>query len=133
MIDEFDKANIVWWIVITIGVCLLLFGCSKTVYVPVESTKTEYRDILKRDSIHILDSLIIREKGDTIYLTRWRTEYRDILKTDSIIIRDSIQIPYPVEKQLTKWQKTKMDLGGIAIGIIIGLFFVIIWLIKRKR
>jgi len=118
---------------------ICMSGC-KTGYVPIESVRTEYKDRLLRDSIHIVDSVIIREKSgtriDTIEITRWRTEYRDRLKVDSIFICDSIQIPYPVERSLSKWQKIKMDMGGIAIGgiiaIIIGL--IIHYLIKiRKR
>lgn len=117
-----------------LGILAFLFsGCAKTVYVPVESIKTEYRDIIKSDSIIITDSLFFREKGDTILITRWRTEYRDRLRIDSIMIRDSIQVPYPVEKQLSKWQSIKMDIGEIAIGVIACLSFIIIWLIKKRR
>jgi hypothetical protein len=34
-----------------------LAACNKTVYVPVESVKTEYRDNYLRDSIHLRDSI----------------------------------------------------------------------------
>lgn len=51
---------------------------------------------------------------------------------------DTIQVPYPVERELTAWEKTKMDFGGIAIGavgitLIGGLAAVIAWIVKRKR
>lgn len=103
---------------------MILSGC-KTVYVPVDRVHTEYQDRLERDSIHILDSIYIREKGDTIWLTRWRVEYRDRIKVDSVHIRDSVPVPYPVEviktveKKLSKWQRLKMETGGIALGILI--------------
>lgn len=103
---------------------VVLSGC-KTVYVPVDRVHTEYKDRLERDSIHILDSIYVREKGDTIWLTRWRVEYRDRIRVDSIHVRDSVPVPYPVEviktveKKLSKWQRLKMETGGIALGVII--------------
>ena len=39
---------------------------------------------------------------------------------------DSIQVPYPIEKQLTKWQSMKLELGGWALGIIIVFILVLI-------
>ena len=117
---------------ILVSILFLPTGC-KTVYVPVESTKMEYIDRTRHDSIHIHDSVFIQEKGDTVWLTRWRTEYRDRIRIDSILIRDSISVPYPVEvsksveKTLSRWQKMKMELGGIALGLLLGIaiYFVV--------
>jgi hypothetical protein len=47
-------------------------------------------------------------------------------KTDTVIKTDSIQVPYPVERKLTKWEKIKMDAGGISIGVCIALVLMII-------
>lgn len=125
---------------ITTGILLmfltaLLSSCKTTEYIPVESVREEYIDKLHRDSIHVFDSIYIREKGDTVWLTRWRTEYKDRLIRDSIIIRDSIQVPYPVEKKLSRWEKTKMDLGGLAIGGIITIIVasIIGFIIRIRR
>ncbi len=39
-----------------------------------------------------------------------------------------------MEKQLTTWEQTKMDFGGIAIGAIIAVVCVaVVWLIKKFR
>lgn len=48
---------------------------------------------------------------------------------------DSVPVPYPVERELTRWEKTKMDFGGIAIGGLCAavLAAVIVWIVKRKR
>ena len=111
----------------------ILSGC-KTVYVPVERVHTQYKDRIERDSIHILDSIHVREKGDTVWLTRWRTEFRDRVKVDSIFIQDSIPVPYPVEviktieKELNIWQQVKMKTGGIGLLIL----FVVLILIAVK-
>lgn len=115
---------------------LLLFGC-KTKYVPVESVRKEieYRDRWQRDSIHVRDSVIVRGKGDTVFVDRWHTEYKDRLLRDTTYIyrTDSVQVPYPVEKKLTWWQSVKQETGGIAIGIIIALCFIITYMILRSR
>lgn len=104
-------------------------------YVPVEieTVKREYIDRVHKDSIHVLDSIYIREKGDTVWLTRWRTEYRDKIIRDSIIVNDTIRIPVPVERKLNRWEKTKMDLGGIAIGGIISIVIMLVFYIVFRR
>lgn len=128
------KALIYLIILLTSAVCL----CScRTKYVPVESVRTEieYRDRWQRDSIHVHDSIHVREKGDTVFVDRWHTEYKDRNVRDTVYIEktDSVQVPYPVEKALTRWQSVKQEIGGIAIGVIIALCLVIIWLIRKKR
>ncbi|MDR0682767.1 MAG: hypothetical protein LBG15_13125 [Dysgonamonadaceae bacterium] len=45
-----------------------LVACNKTVYFPVESTRTEYRDNYLRDSIYLHDSVFIKVKGDTVWM-----------------------------------------------------------------
>ncbi len=44
-----------------------------------------------------------------------------------------IQVPYPVERELSWWQSIKLQVGEIAIGVIIGLIIIIAWLIRRKK
>ena len=117
--------------------CLfLLFGC-KTKYVPVESVRTEieYRDRWQRDSIHVRDSIVIQSKGDTVFRDRWHTVYKDKLLRDTTYIyrTDSIQVPYPVERDLTWWQRAKVQVGEIAIGVIIALCLIIALLIRKNR
>lgn len=85
-------------------VCLFLMMVScktKTVFVPVESVKTEWRDRYNRDSIYIKDSVIITKKGDTIFIEKYKDVYRDRLKTDSINKYFGIQIPLPYEVKET--------------------------------
>lgn len=104
-------------------------GCkSKTVYVPVETVKTEYKDRVQRDSVHLYDSVFVDRvtKGDTVFLTKekYKYLYRDKLVRDSVFITDSIQVPYPVKgdteyiNRLYGWQYLLMVLGAVCIGII---------------
>lgn len=79
----------------------MLNGCkSKTVYVPVESVKTEYRDKIQLDSIYRRDSIYINryQIGDTIFMEKYidRFVYKNRAIKDSIFKTDSIQVPYPV-------------------------------------
>ena len=46
----------------------------------------------------------------------------------------SVSVPYPVERQLTKWEAARMRLGDILLIIVnIGLIYVVIWLIRRRK
>ena len=130
------RQRIYIWIAIAI-VLLLLFGsCRSIKYVPAETVRTDslYLTVHERDSIHIKDFIYIREKGDTVFVERWRTQYRDRGRTDTLYVDRvrEVQVPYPVEKELTWWQKTKIELGELSIGIILVLLIVVIWLIKKK-
>lgn len=111
-------------------------SCRSIQYVPVETikTNTEYQDRLQRDSIHIKDSVLMFVKGDTVFRDRWHTEYRDKLIRDTINITDTIktEVPYPVEKKLSKWQSFKMDVGGYSMIILLVLFIAGIYKLIKK-
>lgn len=104
-------------------------SCRNIKYVPVETVNTEYktRDSIRFDSIYEHDSIFLFVKGDTVYKEKYRYKYRylTINKTDTVMLTDSVQIPYPVEKQLTRWQQMKIELGGWAVGVIIILSIVL--------
>ena len=116
------------YIIILLILAICFVSC-RTQYIPVESVRTEYktRDSIRFDSIYQRDSVYMLVKGDTIYQYRYKYLYRYLTtnRTDTILKHDSIPITYPVEKQLSRWQTIKMELGGWAFGIII-LFTLII-------
>lgn len=105
-------------------------GCRTTQYVPVENIKTEYktRDSIRIDSVYRRDSIYVIDRGDTVYTykDRYLYKYLYLNRIDTVIRTDSIQIPYPVEKALTRWQKAKIELGGWAFGVLIMLAIVLI-------
>ena len=105
-------------------------GCRTTQYVPVETIKTEYntRDSIRHDSIYQRDSIYVIDRGDTVYTykDRYLYKYLYLNRIDTVIKTDSIQIPYPVEKALTRWQKAKIELGGWAFGVLILLAIVLV-------
>lgn len=106
----------------------LLCSCTATKYVPVETVRTEYRDhdVLRVDSVMLHDSVVIRSAGDTVLMEKWRWRDRVSIVRDTVSVTktDSIQVPYPVEKQLSRWERTKMDWGGWAMGMCA---VVLIW------
>lgn len=68
-----------WCITLAPFMCMLFVICScRTVkYVPVETIKvdTTYINKLQRDSIYLLDSVYIKEKGDTVFIEKGRIIY----------------------------------------------------------
>lgn len=109
---------------IILFIVLLIASCSRTTYIPVESVRTEYRDRLQRDSVHLYDSVFLAIKGDTIRLEKYKYIYRDRLKTDTVALSDTIAIPYPVVetrevKVYPRWLIVLACLGSLATGIAV--------------
>ena len=109
----------------------------------VDSLMQSYRELL-----------VLSDNGDTLRHDRekivYRSSYREKeleklveSKSDSIrelmqrlesVKSDTIRVPYPVEKQLTQWEQTKMDFGGFALGgVAAALCIAVIWLIRKFR
>jgi hypothetical protein len=130
------RERIYIWIVVGIALLLLFGSCRSIRYVPVETIRTDslYLTRTRTDSIHIKDSVYIREKGDSVFVDKWHIVYRDRMIRDTAYIEKEkeLEVPYPVEKELTWWQKTKLELGEFSIGIILILLIVVIWLVKKK-
>lgn len=105
-------------------------SCHSVRYVPVETVKhdTAYFNKVQRDSIYLLDSVFVREKGDTVYLEKYRYLYRDKLVRDTLYITktDSVSVPYPVEKELTKWEQVRISVGGYAIVAVIVIILIVV-------
>ena len=128
------------------AVITLLFGsCTRKVYVPTETVRTEYKDRvvenLRVDTVAMRDSVAVYVNGDTVRITkyrdRWRTRIIERHDTCTVTKTDSVQVPVQVERKLTRWERTKMDAGGIAIGILgvaalCGLAWLA-WLAYKKR
>ena len=119
--------QLIYIILLTLAIC---FVSCRTQYVPVETVRTEYktRDSIRVDSIYNQDSIYVLVKGDTIYQYRYKYlyKYQYLNRTDTVIRVDSVQAPYPVEKQLSRWQSIKMELGGWAFGLVIAFVLIII-------
>lgn len=128
--------NLLYILLLMMAICLT--SCRSIKYVPVETVKTEYktRDSIRFDSVYQQDSVYVLVKGDTIYQYRYKYlyKYQYLNKTDTVIKTDSVQIPYPVEKKLSRWQSIKIELGGWAFGLIVVMALIIVgWLVYKKN
>lgn len=133
-------ATVLFWLVFLVLVFCL--GSCRTKYVSVPEYHTEYitktDSFTQRDSIFVKDSVYMWMQGDTIYKEKfsviYKDRWRDRYLCDTIIKTDSIRVPYPVERQLTKWESFKQQLGTYTvIAVMIGLLAVIIMLIMAIR
>lgn len=119
-------------IIVLILLAIMLYGCKSIQYVPVETIKrdTTYISQIKIDSIYHRDSIYVEHKGDTVYLSKYKYLYKYIEKHDTLWREktDTIQVVYPVEAQLTKWQKIKINMGEY---LITAIALVIIWLCAK--
>ncbi|MDR2929060.1 MAG: hypothetical protein LBV41_12810 [Cytophagaceae bacterium] len=119
----------------TAAILLLCFcsSCGTTKYVPVETTKIEYRDQLVRDSIFSYDSVFVKQITDTVFFERYKYLYKDKIIRDSIFKTDTTRVPYPVEvvkevkAPLTSWQNFQVWCGKIllVIALLVGLYFML--------
>lgn len=124
-------------------IAFLMWSCTRRVYVPVENTAvrtdTVYQAKLRVDSVVFRDSVAMIQRGDTVYMTKYRDRlrYRERIDTvyQSAVDSVKVSVPYPVERPLTKWEQTKMDFGGMFLGGLIAVVVsaVIVWIVKRKR
>ncbi len=118
------------------AIATLLYSCKSVKYIPVETTKIEYRDNFVRDSIFRYDSVFVKDKGDTLILEKFRYLYKNRIVKDSIFINDTIRVPYPVQviKQvktpLTSWQSFQIWCGRIALFALLLACIYAVWKLK---
>ena len=119
-------------------IALSLLGCKPYKVAQRETVIKDSLYITQRmiDRVLIRDSVYERHVHDTVYKYKERETVRYLSLRDTLYIekRDSVSVPYPVERQLTKWEATRMRLGDISLAVFIaGLLYVVVWLIKRRR
>lgn len=118
------------------AIAMMLYSCKSVKYIPVETTKIEYRDNFVRDSIVRYDSVFFKDKGDTLILEKYRYLYKNRIVKDSIFINDTIRVPYPVEvvKQvkapLTSWQSFQIWCGRFALFALLLACIYFVWKLK---
>ena len=111
-----------------------------------------------RDSVAIHDSVVIvqdeqgniKERIIVRYRDRWHATQDNLMlqrmidrykaSNDSLRAtkKEHIEVPKVIERELSRWQKIKMDVGGWAIGalsatILAAITYVIVWLLKKYR
>ena len=120
---------------------LLMCSCKTIEYVPVIEKEVHHDSIyftqVQRDSIWQHDSIMIKEKGDTVRIEKWHTKYIEKLRVDTTYIAktDTVPVPYEVKVEvpakISKTQKGLMMIGLLSImAAIVALAF---WLKKLFR
>ena len=119
------------YLILLLGLLTVLQGCKTKEYieVPVEVEKVKIEYVHKLDSIYLHDSIFtqIVQRGDTIFVDRYKFKVKEVYKTDTIHQIDSIpkivevKIKEIVEvNKLYSWQKALMWTGGVGILILLG-------------
>lgn len=108
-----------------IFLALVLASCST----PKTVTLTQYRDRVQIDTITRTDSVyisrIVREKGDTVFVTDTLFKFKYLDKTRDVYVHDSV--PYPVEVQVpvrTRNAYDRFTARGFWVLLVIVLLFV---------
>ena len=100
--------------------------------------------IIKDEQGNIKERLIVRYRDrwhatqDNLTLQRQLDRYKASNDSLRATRKERIEVPVPVEKKLSRWEKLKMDVGGWAIGamstfILASVGYILVWLLKKYR
>lgn len=75
-------------------------------------------------TIDSLGNLLAKMKTqpDTVYLP-----------SKEVTVTNEVKVPYPIKKELTRWQKIRLNIGGWIIGIVLGIIILIVGIVYIKR
>ena len=130
-------------VLVAILLVLICASCTTIKYVPVETIKTDTLNhyIHRIDSIKQIDSIVekIYMRGDTIVNEvekfRYIEKVKEVADTITEVKTEIKEVPVEVEKELSAWQKFKINFAEIIIGVavlVISILAIIIILIRRK-
>lgn len=120
---------------------LLLFLCGcRTEYVPIESVRYDSLMIekLMRDSVFVRDSVYLMEKGETVYQYKDKYVYVYKNRVDTFYmgkIRE-VEVPVPVERKLSWWERVKIEYTEMVISVLIAIALIYAlrkWIARKVR
>ena len=129
------------WYHYLILLLIMYFFCEcRTEYVPIESVRYDSVMIekLMRDSVFVRDSVYLKEKGDTVFKYKDRFVYVYKNRVDTFFaekIRE-IEVPVPVERKLTWWERVKLNYAEWVIAVLVAIALVYAlrqWLARKIR
>ena len=126
------------WLLCCSLLVMTAVGCTTTKHGPMESVRTEYKDrnVYSHTTDTVTSTRFVFVKGDTVIDFREKERVRSVEIHDTCYVMrtDSIAVPYPVERKLTRWEQTKIDYGGMALGACLGVLCIaVVWLIRKFR
>lgn len=135
-------------------VCLVLLfsGCQSVKYVPVETVRIEKESktdtVIQKDTVRTEKETIVREARpeDSLMIAKLGIRLREnerlliLLQKemseqksntyenhrDTVLKTDSVAVPYPVEKELSWWERQKIAFGEWVFGAMAVLLLVVI-------
>lgn len=128
------------WALATAFALLLLYlmtSCSRVQYVPVQTVIKDSIQLVhvNVDTVIYKDSIFIDRSRDTVYKYVEKVRYEYVFRTDTSYIErvDTVQIPYPVERPLQKWDAILKNVGTVSIVLFcVVAVFAVVWLVRRK-
>ena len=129
------------WYHYLILLLIMYFFCEcRAEYIPIESVRYDSIMIekLMRDSVFVRDSVYLKEKGDTVFKYKDRFVYVYKNRVDTFFaekIRE-IEVPVPVERKLTWWERVKLNYAEWVIAVLVAIALVYAirqWLARKFR
>lgn len=121
-------------LLVVILLSIILGGCTSTKYVevPVDRVSIEYRDRVSIDTVYRGDSIIIREKGDTVFLEKYKYVYKVRELRDTVNVTDTITVVQTVEitKEVNKLYTWQLILILLGVGAVLFIIYKLVRLIK---
>lgn len=161
VMKSFERMVCMTFLFILIITAMLLFsGCGEVRYVATSSQSTRIEESRGHDTVYLTKlvqervvervkdstNVVVDEYGNEKSRSRVRDRYLFIENRDSInyyravadslraLRTDTVEVPVPVERELTKWERTKMEAERIAVEVlgIFGLTALVAWIVRRK-
>lgn len=109
----------------------VLLGC-RTRYITLtnEHVKTEYKTLYQRDSIYLVDSVYIYNKGDTVFVEKIKKTNKYHTLRDTVFINDTIRIDKPV---ITDANRSKANNTLVVWSVISTVILILAAIYKIKR
>lgn len=154
-----------WFILVfCTGMILICLGsCRSVKYVPYETIKHDSIYISKTDTVKLSHTIIekeyvevkdsssttLDEQGNILKQEIWHNktiirqmsdslDYYMAMYDSLLSVRQKTEyVPYPVERELSTWEKRYISLGKVSLGLYIGLAVALIigliYWIRRKK
>lgn len=115
--------------------CLFTCSCSPRIIDHyIVQRDTTYIEKVQVDSIYQRDSILVREKGDTVFIYKEhiRDRWRYVHDTTHLVRVDSVAVErekvVEVEKPLSKWKSAQIEAFWYLCG---ALLFCLLWIFRK--
>lgn len=122
-------------IIVAMAVCVLMGSCK------TQERVTEVRDTVRivmnhRDSIHILDSVYVKEymRGDTVFIDKYRQvwRYKEVANIDTIYVSKDKYIRYTVKERLP-WYSSVFVAISTMLTLLLLLVLAVAWVMNKRN